>query len=109
MLRIYVSFITAYAVTYLCGYPLKVPLLKDEMKRYDLYITPWLGMGIMMIVLFPLSRFGFSVKSAAPYFTLCILILAAASWFKFRETPVFERRDVIFLVCVALLTGLMYG
>jgi hypothetical protein len=37
------------------------------------------------------------------------LILAAASWFKFRETPVFERRDVIFLVCVALLTGLMYG
>jgi hypothetical protein len=61
MLNIYVSFAAAYAVTYFFGYPLKVLLLKDEMKRYDLYITPWLGMGIMMIVLFPLSRLGFSV------------------------------------------------
>jgi hypothetical protein len=109
MLKIYVSFAVAYAVTYLFGYPFKVLLLKDEMKRYDLYITPWLGMGIMMIALFPLSRLGFSVKSAAPYFTVCVLSLAAAAWFKFKETPVFDRRDVIFLVCVAMLTGLMYG
>ncbi|MDR0654427.1 MAG: hypothetical protein LBG12_14130, partial [Synergistaceae bacterium] len=109
MLRIYVFFAAAYAVTYLVGYPLKVLLLRDEMKRYDLYITPWLGMGIIMIALFSLSHLGFSVKSATPYLTACVLFLAAASWFKFRETPDFERRDVIFLVSTALLTGLMYG
>jgi hypothetical protein len=109
MVNIFVSFAAAYAVTYLFGYPFKVLLLKGEMRRYDLYITPWLGMGIMMIALFPLSRLGFSVESAAPYFTACILILAAAAWFKFRETPVFERRDVVFLVCAALLVGTMYG
>jgi hypothetical protein len=41
--------------------------------------------------------------------TAGISILAAASWFKFREAPVFERRDVVFLVSAALLVGAMYG
>jgi hypothetical protein len=69
--------------------PYKVLLLKDEMMRYDLCITPWLGMNVMMIALFPLNRLGFSVKTATPYPMGFILFLAAAAWSGFRGTPVF--------------------
>ena len=109
MLGIYMTFALMYLIFYICGYPLKVFFLRDDLRKFDLYITPWFGIGLVICALYPLSWLGFSVQSVALYFFLAVLLACAASWLRYRERVHFTRNDVIFLVSLALIAGGVYG
>jgi hypothetical protein len=109
MFDIYLTFTLMYLIFYICGYPLKVLFLRDELRKFDLYITPWFGIGLVICALYPLSWLGFSVQSVAAYFFLAVLLACGALWLKYRERVHFTRNDVIFLVSLALIAGAVYG
>jgi hypothetical protein len=48
LLSVYISFIIAYFTLYFVGYSLKVIFLNEDLREYDLYITPWLGIGFII-------------------------------------------------------------
>jgi hypothetical protein len=109
LLYIYFAFIVAYFTLYFCGYFLKVLLLNDDLKKYDLYITPWLGTGVIILVFFPLSWLGFSVRSAVNYFILGVIVCDAAVYLKFREGARFGRKDVITAAVTGFIVATVYG
>jgi hypothetical protein len=109
VLGIYVGFVVAYVTLYFFGYPLRVLLLNDDLKKFDLYITPWLGIGVIICVLFPLSWLGYSVQSVINYFAAAIATVNVALWARFRETPRAGREDVIALLALGAVTGAVYG
>jgi hypothetical protein len=109
MPAVYAAFAAMYAVFYLCGYPLRVLLLEDDLERFDPYITPWLGIGAIILFFFPLSRLGFPVKSCAGIFTAAVAAASAVLWVKYKKIPLFARRDVLLMTAIALLTGAIYG
>jgi hypothetical protein len=109
VINIYVIFIIAYLTLYFFGYPLKVLLLNDDLKKFDLYITPWLGIGVIVAVLFPLSWFGYSVESVTGYFVCAIALANAVIFLKYRELPHFEKREVILILITGAVTGTVYG
>jgi hypothetical protein len=109
MVGVYVSFFIAYVTLYFCGYPLKVLLLNDDIKKYDLYITPWLGIGVVITVFFPLSWLGISVIEAAEYVAAVIVLFAAAVYLKFRETVRASKNEVALISFVAFVTASIYG
>jgi len=109
MLDIYVFFAAAYAAFYFCGYPLRALLLSRDLEKYDLYITPWLGMGVIITVFFPLSWMGYSVSSAKNYFLASVFLLNILAWLKWKKPVIFDRREVIFAVSIAFLTATVFG
>ncbi|MDR1509730.1 MAG: hypothetical protein LBS53_08830 [Synergistaceae bacterium] len=109
MLYIYFSFIVAYFTLYFCGYFLKVLLLNDDIKKYDIFITPWLGAGLIILTLYSLSWLGFSVRSSVNYFTLSVVGCNAAVYLKFREGVCFDRKDAIAAAAAGFITATLYG
>ncbi|MDR1965696.1 MAG: hypothetical protein LBQ36_03220 [Synergistaceae bacterium] len=105
----YASFVVTYFTLYFFGYSLKVLLLNGDLKKYDLYITPWLGMGLIIMVLFPLSWLGHSVESAINYFAGSVFLLNLAIWLKFKEVPCFEKREVIFMAVIGFFVCTVYA
>jgi hypothetical protein len=98
-----------YFTLYFCGYSLKVLLLNDDLKKYDLYITPWLGIGAIILVFFPLSWMGVSVRSAANYFIVAVAGCNLAVYLRFREGARFERGDAISAVLTCFIVASLYG
>jgi hypothetical protein len=109
MFNMYLNFVLMYFIFYICGYPLKVFLLGDDLKKFDMYVTPWLGVGLVICVLFPMSWLGFSVESIAGYFVMAVLAAGAAVWFKYREPVHCGRNDAIFLISLGFIAGAVYG
>jgi hypothetical protein len=107
--QLYVAFAVAYITLYFFGYPLRVLLLGGDLKKYDLYMTPWLGIGLIVTVLFPLSLLGFSVGSAMKYFALSVAAANAALWLKFREPPRVARGEAALIAAVAFVVATIYG
>jgi len=105
----YASFVIAYATCYFMGYSLKVLLLNDDMKKFDLYITPWLGMGLIICVLFPLSLLGYPVEAVARFFALAVLAVNIFMCKKSGKLVNFEKHEVIFLSVTAIFIGVIYG
>jgi hypothetical protein len=96
-------------VLYFCGYPVKVLLLNEDLKKYDLYITPWLGIGVVITVFFPLSWRGFSVAETAGYVAIAIVLCAAAVYLKFRETVRASWKEAAFIAFIGFVTASIYG
>ncbi|MDR1510785.1 MAG: hypothetical protein LBS53_14255 [Synergistaceae bacterium] len=109
MVGVYVSFFIAYVTLYFCGYPVKVLLLNEDLKKYDLYITPWLGIGVVITAFFPLSWLGVSVERSAGYVAIAIVLCAAAVYLKFRETVRVSWREVVLISFVGFVTASIYG
>ncbi|MDR1159093.1 MAG: hypothetical protein LBK69_00485, partial [Syntrophomonadaceae bacterium] len=108
MLSIYVSFIVAYFTLYFWGYPVKVLLLNGDLKKFDLYITPWLGIGVIITVLFPLSWLGFSVESVINYFLAAMILLNASLWLKYREPMLIDRKEALLIFSVGFAVASIY-
>ena len=103
-------FAVAYFTFYFFGFPLKSLLLNDDLEKYDLYITPWLGIGTMILVLFPLSRLGFAVVDTANYFAAAVGILNFALWKKAGARIRFDdRREVALIAALGILTAVAYA
>jgi hypothetical protein len=102
-------FIVAYFTFYFFGFPLKSFLLNDDLEKYDLYITPWLGIGTVIIVLFPLSRLGFSVENTANYFALAVGGVNFALWKKAGARMRLDRREAALIAAIGVLTALFYA
>jgi hypothetical protein len=109
LLKFYAAFLVAYFTLYFFGYSLKVLFLNGDLKKYDLYITPWLGMGLTVMVLFPLSWLGYSVESTVGCFAAAVAALNFAVWRCFREGARFEKREVVFMVAIGAAVGSVYG
>jgi hypothetical protein len=109
MPAVYAAFAAMYAVFYLCGYPLKVLLLEDDLERFDPYITPWLGIGAIILFFFSMSRLGYPVKSCAGIFAATMAAASAMLWVKYKKAPRFTGRDALLITVIALLTGAIYG
>jgi hypothetical protein len=109
MISVYVSFVVIYCTLYFFGYSLKVLLLNDDLRKFDLYITPWLGIGVIVVTLFPLSWLGYSVQSMAYYFAGAVAAANLAVWLKFREPVRVERREAIIVVSVGFAVASFYG
>jgi hypothetical protein len=86
-----------------------VLLLNDDLKKYDLYFTPWLGAGVIILVLFPLSWLGFSVKEATNYFFAAILLVNMAVYFKYKEGVRFDRGEVILIAVMGFTISSIFG
>jgi hypothetical protein len=91
------------------GYSLKVLLLNEDLKKYDLYITPWLGVGVVLVFLYPMSWMGFSVRAVAHYFAACVAAINFAVWHKYREPARVEMKEVVIIAVVGLIVGGIYG
>ena len=102
-------FIVAYFTFYFFGFPLKSLLLNDDLEKYDLYITPWLGIGTMILVLFPLSRLGFAVEDTANYFAASVGVLNVALWKKAGARIRFDRREAALIATIGVLTAFVYS
>jgi hypothetical protein len=102
-------FVAAYLTFYFFGFPLKSLLLNDDLEKYDLYITPWLGIVTVIIVLFPLSRLGFAVKDTANYFALAVGVLNFALWKKAGARVRFDRREAALIAVIGVITALFYA
>jgi hypothetical protein len=102
-------FIVAYFTFYFFGFPLKSLLLNDDFEKYDLYITPWLGIGAVILVLFPLSCLGFAVEDTANYFALAVGGVNFALWKKAGARTRFRRREAALIALVGVLTAAVYA
>jgi hypothetical protein len=102
-------FAVAYFTFYFFGFPLKSLLLNGDLEKYDLYITPWLGIGAMILVLFPLSRLGFAVEDTANYFVLAVGVLNFALWKKAGARIRFDRREAALIAAIGVLTAAVYA
>jgi hypothetical protein len=109
MLGLYAGFAIAYLTLYFCGYSLKVLLLEGELKKYDLYLTPWLGMGLVVIVLMTLSWAGFSVRETAGYFIIGVAAANAAVWARYREAPEADKREAMLIAAAGFVVCSLYG
>jgi hypothetical protein len=109
VLSIYAFFVTAYVTLYFFGYPVKVLLLNCDLKKYDLYITPWLGVGVIILVLHPLSWLGFSVRGVANYFFTAVFLINMAVYFKFREGVRFDKGEVILIAIMGFAVSSIFG
>ena len=69
-----ILFVGFYVITYVFGYPISVVFLNEEQKKYDLYLTPWIGLSFLSLLLVTFSRIGFPVNSVA-YFLLFLIIV----------------------------------
>jgi hypothetical protein len=83
--------------------------LNDDLEKYDLYITPWLGIGMTILVLFPLSRLGFAVEDTANYFALAVGVLNFALWEKSGARIRFDRREAKIIATIGVLTAFVYA
>jgi hypothetical protein len=84
-------------------------MLNEGLKKYDIFITPWLGVGLIILTFFPLSRLGFSVRSAVNYFVLAVVGCDLAVYLKFREGVCFDRKDAIAAAAAGFITATLYG
>jgi hypothetical protein len=109
VLSIYAFFIAVYVTIYFFGYPVKTLLLNGDLKKYDLYITPWLGVGVIVLVLYPLSWLGFSVKGVTNYFFAAVLLINLAVYFKYREVARFDRGEVILIAVMGFAVSSIFG
>jgi hypothetical protein len=109
ILKYYAAFLAAYITLYFFGYSLKVLFLDEDLKKYDLYITPWLGMGLIVMVLFPLSWLGYSVESVIGRFIIAVAVLDALVWLWFREGAFFERREAVFIAAIGVIACTVYA
>jgi len=109
LLSIYIAFAAFYSVLYLTGYSIKFLLLNEDLKKFDLYITPWLGLGLIIAVFYPLSWMGCSVSSAAGGFAVAVIIMDAAVRLKFKEPVRAEWRDIFVIALIGLLVSTVYG
>jgi hypothetical protein len=109
MLSIYLAFVIAYLTLYFMGYPIKTLLLNEDLKKYDLYITPWIGLGVIIVTLFPLSLLGVSVQSVCDYLFAIVLLSNIIVYYKYKEPVHCDKNELIVLGVIALLTGTIYG
>jgi hypothetical protein len=98
-----------YFTLYFWGYPVKVLLLNDDLKKFDLYVTPWLGIGVIIAVLFPLSWLGFSVQSAANYFFAAVLAINVVLWLKYREPMMTGGKEAVLIALIGFTVASIYG
>jgi hypothetical protein len=84
-------------------------LLNDDLKKYDLYITPWLGIGLVILVLYPLSLLGFPAKQVTIYFFAAVLLLNVAVFLKYKETAIFAKSDLILIIILGFTVATIYG
>jgi hypothetical protein len=109
ILKMIMAFGGIYAALYLCGYPLKVLLLPEDMEKYDLYMTPWLGVCLAVVVFYPLSLAGFSVERTADLFMYAVLAADLLLWLKYKKTIRAERGEIIILVSMGLVAAVFYA
>ncbi|MDR1020788.1 MAG: hypothetical protein LBL73_08520 [Synergistaceae bacterium] len=109
MLSIYIAFVIAYLTLYFMGYPIKTLLLNEDLKKYDLYITPWIGLGMIIVTLFPLSLLGVPVQSVCDYLFTIVLFSNIVVYCKYKEPVHCDRNELIVLGVTALLIGTIYG
>lgn len=108
MLMNLVLIFSIYIISYIFGYPLKVFLLNEKWKKYDLYITPWLGMASMMIILFYISILGFSINEAFLPFTIASLVVIILTALKCKQTVYFKKFDLIFVAAILFIGTIFY-
>jgi hypothetical protein len=78
-------------------------LLDKTIKKYDLYITPWLGLGVIVLALTLLSHLGFSVEDCAVFFLVSIAIINSVTIFWKRERIYTNKKDLLlFLVILSI-------
>jgi hypothetical protein len=109
MLGFYMSFFIAYLTLYFMGYSLKAVLLNDDLGKYDLYVTPWLGLGLIAVCLYPLSWMGYSVRSVIYWLVAVVALVNCAVWLKYRVPVRFEKSEAAVLAVIALVVGGIYG
>jgi hypothetical protein len=83
-------------------------LLPEDLKKWDLYITPWLGMALVVTVLFPLSWMGYSVAGVINWFALSVLFLNFVVWALYKERVFFEKSDLFLLVLLGFVAATLY-
>lgn len=102
-------FIASYSLLYFCGYTVKVFVLSESLKKYDLYITPWIGLGVIVLSLTLLSHLGFSVSDCAVYVLLCIALFNAGVVFWKRERIYCNKKEILLMFGVTLVMLVQFG
>jgi hypothetical protein len=86
-----------------------VLLLNGDLNKYDIYITPWLGIGVIILVLYPLNWMGFSVREVSDYFFAAVLLINVAVYFKYREKVRFDKGEVILIAVMGFTVSSIFG
>ena len=107
-MEIFLIFPLTYILLYFSGYFLKVFLLSDTQKQYDLYITPWFGLGVIIIGFHLLGLLGVSVGASAYFFLAFILVLNVIAFIIKRETIICNKSEVLVLSSIGLAVCLFY-
>jgi len=101
-------FISCYVLLYFCGYFIKVLLLDEKLKKFDLYITPWIGLSVVVIALTILSHMGWSVSSSAWPFFVIVTICNIVVFVKKRVIVVFEKTELLTLLGLGSIIYMIY-
>jgi hypothetical protein len=99
-------FIALYVSLYFFGYPFRV-LYNEQLKRNDLFVTPWLGLAFVSIISIYLNLVGLHISQFAYFFILFMFILNFYIYFKYRPSFSFNKKQIIF-VTIALITSCLY-
>jgi hypothetical protein len=102
-------FIASYSLLYFCGYAIKVFILNESLKKYDLYITPWIGLGVIVLSLTLLSHLGFSVSDCAFYVLLCVALINIGVIFWKKERIYCDKKEILLIFGVAFVMIGQFG
>jgi hypothetical protein len=79
------------------------------LKKYDLYITPWIGLGVIVLSLTLLSHLGFSVNDCAFIVLLCVALINIGVIFWKKERIYCDKKEILLIFGVAFVMIVQFG
>jgi hypothetical protein len=96
-------------LSYFCGYSIKVWLLNNELKRHDIYITPWFGLAVIVMAFYLLYRLDVSVETGKYFFIFAILIANTLTFFLKKEAIHATKKELVLTCAILLVVLFLYG
>ncbi len=90
-----------FILTFIFGSGLTLLILPSTMRRYALWLTPWILIIFLIFTLTTFSIFGLSVKTVSPFIIVSLLLLNIYVIFKTKLKYIFAlKKDTLLLLFV---------